>query len=65
MVYNYGIALCPDEANCTLTHTHFFTQLHTLILISLQLPSADRHTEKENDNSGGTVKNVWPSPYIP
>jgi hypothetical protein len=49
MKNNYGIALCPEEANCTLTHT----QLHTLIPISLQLPSADKHTKRENDNSGG------------
>ncbi len=37
----YGTAVCPEEANCTLTHT----QLLTLILISLQLPSAEKHTE--------------------
>ncbi len=55
----YGTAVCPEEANCTLTHT----QLHTLIPISLQLPSADKHTEKENDNSGETVKNDWLSPH--
>jgi hypothetical protein len=57
MKNNYGIALCPEEANCTLKHS----QLLPLIPISLQLPSADEHTETENDNSEGIVKD-WPSP---
>jgi hypothetical protein len=56
----YGTALCTEEANCNLTHT----QLLTLIPISIQLPSADRHTEKENDNSGRIVQYVWPLPYM-